>query len=128
MYTIVFGNGSYVHSAVQALQELIHGVSAGHGADHMDTGSLAAFFFQLLQGAFHGSAGGQHGIHHQEGFSFQVRAGAVIGVHFEIVALAVLAEGGEEGAFGPVKDIQQPVLQRQAGPQDLPISSCAGRL
>ena len=100
------------------LGEMVHGVGAGDGADQVDGDGVAALLDELVDGDLDGGAGGEHRVGQDEGLAFQGRSGAVVRADFEVVAGAVLAEGRKEGGFGVVEEIEDPLLERQAGPED----------
>ena len=102
----------------KALGEMVHGVGAGDGADQVDRNGVAALLDELVDGDLDGGAGGEHCVGQDEGLAFQGRGGAVIGADLEVVAGAVLAEGREEGGLGVVKEVENALLERQAGPED----------
>ena len=102
----------------EALGEMVHGVGAGDGADQVDGDGVAALLDELVDGDLDGGAGGEHRVGQDEGLAFQGRGGAVVRPDFEVVAGAVLAEGREEGGLGMVEEIEDALLERQAGPED----------
>ena len=102
----------------EALREMVHGVGAGDGADQVDGNGFAAFLAEFVDGDLDGGAGGEHRVGQDQGLAFEGRGGAVVRPDFEIVAGAVLAEGREEGGLGVVEEIEDALLERQAGPED----------
>ena len=73
---------------------------------------------QTVETHFQRGAGGQHGIGQDQGLPFDVRAGAIIHVDVELIPPVVFAEGGNKGILGPVEDVQQSLVKRQARPHD----------
>ena len=84
----------------------------------MGINRIAAIVPQTVETNFQRGAGGQHGIGQDQGLPFDVRAGAIIHVDVELIPPVVFAEGRHEGVLGPVEDVQQALVKRQARPHD----------
>ena len=113
-------NGRYPEGDVggELFLEVFDGVAAGDGAHQVGVGRFAALFEELVEGNLDGGTGREHRVGDDEGLAGDLRGRAVVDLDLEVVALAVFAEGGDEGRLGVVEHVENALVQRQAGAHD----------
>jgi hypothetical protein len=71
-----------------------------------------------LNGLDKGGAGGEHGIGDDDDAAFEFGAGNVIESDLEAAVALVFAESGDEAVIGLVEEIEQALVEGQAGAED----------
>jgi len=98
-------------------QDVLDPHGTGDGDDNVDLGGMA-FFAKVLNGLDKGGAGGEHGIGDDDDAAFEFGAGNVIESDLEAAVALVFAESGDEAVIGLVEEIEQALVEGEAGAED----------
>ena len=98
-------------------QDVLDPDGTGDGDDDVDLGGVA-FFAEVLDGFDEGGAGGEHGIGDDYDPAFEFGAGDVVESDLEAAVALVFAVGGDEAVVGLVEEIEQALVEGQAGAED----------